>query len=406
MYAEIVSIGEELLSSESETVDTNSVYITRQLGALGIRVLYKTTVGDHEARITETLKAALARVDLVITTGGLGPTVDDMTRQGVAAAFGRGLSLQQPLLDDITEKFRRFGVRMSENNRVQAMLPDGAQPIHNPVGTAPGFIVTEGPKIMMSLPGVPREMKAMMEQTVLPHLQARLGGEVSVQKTRVLRTAGIGESLIDEQIGHLEHLQNPTVGLNAHSGQTDIRITARTTTAEEANALIATVEAEIREKLGEFIYGVDRDPLEGAFMTLLRNVVGRLTLVEIGTDGLLRRRIESQPGASELIHVLSGPALDEISARFGDEGNGLEPRQVAEQIAQSLLQQVAGGLVIVLIARDTRSAVCVRGGDEVRSRGYGYNLSQAAPEWASGWALSMGWHLLKTLEARRADSHP
>lgn len=405
MYAEIVSIGEELLSSESETVDTNSVHITRQLGTLGIRVLYKTTVGDDEVRITETLKAALARVDLVITTGGLGPTVDDMTRQGVAAAFGRGLSLQPPLLDDIVEKFRRFGVRMSENNRVQAILPDGAEPIPNPVGTAPGFIVSEGPKIMMSLPGVPREMKAMMEATVLPYLRERLGREVSVQKTRVLRTAGIGESLIDEQIGHLEHLQNPTVGLNAHSGQTDIRITARAATLDEANALIAQVENEIREKLGDYIYGVDRDPLEAAFVTLLRNVAGHLTLAEIGTDGSLRRRIESQSGASELIHVVNGPDLDALGAQFTDETSGLEPRQIAENIAQALLEKSGGGLVLVVIARDARSAVCVRGGSELRSRGYGYNVSYAAPEWASGWALSMGWHLLHTLDVQRTTPH-
>lgn len=223
-HAEIISIGEELLSSESETLDTNSVYLTQQLGGLGVRVLYKTTVGDDEGRITEVLRIALRRVPIVITTGGLGPTVDDMTRQAVANAIGRGLVFQQALLDEIAAKFARFNARMSPNNRVQAMLPEGAVAIPNPAGTAPGFYVEHDGAIILSLPGVPREMKAMLEQTVLPLLRQRLGAP-RVIKTRILRTAGIGESHIDEQIGHLERLSNPTVGLNAHAGQTDIRIT-------------------------------------------------------------------------------------------------------------------------------------------------------------------------------------
>jgi hypothetical protein len=255
---------------------------------------------------------------------------------------------------------------------------------------------------MMSLPGVPREMKAMMETAVVPFLRLQLGASAGVQKTRVLRTAGIGESLIDEQIGYLEHLENPTVGLNAHSGQTDIRITARTATVEEADALLAQVEAEIREKLGGFIYGVDRDPLETAFIDMLRRTAGKLILAEIGTGGLVRQRIESQPGAVELLQVVNGEALDEVSALFAEDMDGLEPRQIAENVASSLLEKMGGGLIMVLIAREARSAVCVCGGGEVRSRGYGYNVTYAAPEWVSGWALSMGWQLLKALDDRRA----
>ena len=405
MNAEIVSIGEELLSSDSETIDTNSVYITRQLGSLGIRVLYKTTVGDDEQRIIDVLRIALARADVIITTGGLGPTVDDMTRQGVAGAIGRALVFQPALLEEIAAKFARFGVRMSDNNRVQAMLPEGARPIDNPVGTAPGFIVEVGDQVIASVPGVPREMKAMLEQTLMPYLRERLGAAAGVQKTRVLRTAGIGESHIDEQIGHLERLQNPTVGLNAHAGQTDIRITARATTEAEADALIAPVEAEIRARIGGFIYGVDKAPLEAAFLAALRRTVGRVAIAEMGSGstGALRSRIESQPGGAEVLTVIEGDALEDLRARCAQTVIEGDAKALAECAAAALREQTGAGLAIAVVVSDSGSAICVTNGVESRSRGYGYNVNFAAPEWASGWALAMAWRLMAQSEEKPAS---
>jgi nicotinamide-nucleotide amidase len=391
MYAEIVSIGEELLSSESETIDTNSVYITKLLGSIGIRVLYKTTVGDDEARIVAVLKLALARADVVITTGGLGPTVDDMTRQGVAYAVGRELEFRQDLLDDIAAKFKRFGSRMSDNNRIQAMLPQGAIVIDNPVGTAPGYIIEEKEHIILSLPGVPREMYVMMEHTILPYLREKIG-MVGIQKTRILRTAGIGESLIDEQIGHLEKLQNPTVGLNAHAGQTDIRITARTATEAEADTLLSRVELEIRERLGDFIFGTDKDSLERAFIAALQQTGTRLVIAEIGTGGMLRARAESAPGSKALVDVIDADTLQRWRAEFGPE---VAQKAVAEQIAARILGQSGRWLAIATIVEETGTATAVTNGTDTLSRAYAYLTSVGGAEWASGWGMSMAWRLLK-----------
>ena len=390
MYAEIVSIGEELLSSESETIDTNSVYITKQLGSIGIRVLYKTTVGDDEQRITDVLKIALGRADIIITSGGLGPTVDDMTRQGVANAVGRGLEFRQDLLDGIAAKFNRFGSRMTDNNRIQAMIPEGSTVIDNPGGTAPGFTVEHEGRVIMSLPGVPREMKLMMELTVIPYLRER-AGQVRVIKTRIIRTAGIGESMIDDQIGHLEKLTNPTVGLNAHNGQTDIRITARTDTQAEAEALIAQVEGEIREKLGRYIFGIDSDPLEGAFVEALKRAGIRAAIAEIGTGGVLRNRIASYDGGGALIDPVDDGLLAELRTILPEDPDA---KTDAERLAALLRERTGDGLAIVVRAEEKSMAIGVTDGSDMRSRSYGYSLAYGGAEWACGWGLSIGWWLL------------
>src|SRR5262249_47074828 len=211
LRAEIISIGEELLSGDPDLVDTNSIFITKLLRERGLNVMYKSTVGDNLARIAEVFRIALARVDVIIATGGLGPTVDDMTRQGIADAVGVQLEFRQELMDGIEEKFARFGVRMTANNRVQAYVPQGAHALENQVGTAPAFVVEHEGKVIYSLPGVPREMRYLMEHAVVPHMRERFG-ITGVLKTRVLRTAGIGESMLDDKIGEFERMENPVVG--------------------------------------------------------------------------------------------------------------------------------------------------------------------------------------------------
>ncbi|MCE7948991.1 MAG: CinA family nicotinamide mononucleotide deamidase-related protein [Chloroflexi bacterium CFX4] len=391
VHAEIVSIGEELLSSESETLDTNSVYITQQLGSIGVRVLYKSTVGDDEARITDVLRIALRRAQIVITTGGLGPTVDDMTRQAVAAATERTLIFEQALLDEIAEKFARFNARMSANNRIQALLPEGAVVINNPAGTAPGFYVDYDGALILSLPGVPREMKAMMTQTVIPLLRERLGAP-RVIKTRILRTAGIGESHIDEQIGHLERLSNPTVGLNAHAGQTDIRVTARTDTEAEAQALIAAVEAEVRAKLGDHIFGVDKETLEQAFADAVAKAGLRVVVGELYTGSAIQRRLSKAHFPEGSIQY----ADSEVMAVLRDSAEG-DLRAVAEHVAAALCAQYNANAALVVIAEADSSAMAVTNGSETRSRAYFYGTDTTAPDVPSGWAISMGWHLFKRL---------
>ncbi len=387
-HAEIISIGEELLSSESETIDTNSVYLTQQLGGLGVRVLYKTIVGDDEGRITQVLRIAMGRVPIILTTGGLGPTVDDMTRQAVASATGRPLIFQAALLDEIAAKFARFNARMSPNNRMQAMLPEGAVSLPNPAGTAPGFYIEHNGALIISLPGVPREMKAMFEQSVLPLLRERLGAPRAI-KTRVLRTAGIGESHIDEQIGHLERLSNPTVGLNAHAGQTDIRITARAESEAEAEALIAPVEAEIRAKIGEYIFGVGKETLEQALADALVRSGCRAVIGELYTGGIVQRRLSKATFPEGVLYFAEQAALERL--RRDCQG---DLRTVCEQVAAALRAEQGMDVALVVIAEPDSSAMAVTDGERTFSRAYFYGTDVTAPDVPSGWAISMLWRLL------------
>jgi len=290
MHAEIVSTGTELLLGE--IVDTNAAYIARRLRTIGLNLFYKTTVGDNEERMASALKIALGRSDVIITTGGLGPTVDDVTREAVARVTGRELVLDEQLLASIQRHYQRWGRTMSENNRRQAYIPAGAIGIENPVGTAPIFIVEQDGKLIISLPGVPREMKYLLDNTVLPYLREKLGLK-DVIVTRNVRTCAIGESNIDALIGDLERESNPTVGLSAHPSQTDVRVTAKASSEEEARRLIGEMEARVRERLGDVIYGIDEETLEGIVVKLLRDKGLTIALVETNTRGRLVQRLTS-----------------------------------------------------------------------------------------------------------------
>ena len=309
MNAEIVTSGTELLLGE--IVDTNSTYIARALRDAGVNLYYKTSVGDNVERMALVLRQGLERSDVIITTGGLGPTVDDVTREAVALATGRELVLYPECLAAIEAIFARWGRQVGENNRRQAYLPAGAIPIMNPVGTAPGFIVETEKGTIISLPGVPREMQHLMQTAVIPYLKQRLGAQQAVIKAKNLRTVGLGESWIDERIDAQMRLANPTVGLAAHYGIVDIRITARAATAAEAEAMIADVEAQIRKAIGdEGIFGADDDTLEGVTGRLLGRAAVKLALVESATGGEVARLLRSTPEGAAAItasHVVDGP---------------------------------------------------------------------------------------------------
>ncbi len=242
MHAELVMIGTELLLGE--IVDTNANRLALALRNIGTDLYYKTTVGDNERRIVDVLNLALDRSDVIITSGGVGPTVDDITRQAVAAATGRNLVYSNDLERQIAARFRSFGRKMAGNNKRQAYLPEGATPIENPVGTAPCFLSEDisGRGCVIVLPGVPRELEYLVEHSVKPILIERMGG-IKVTRVKVLRTCAVGESNVDRIIGDLMVSASPTVGLAAHIGQTDIRITAKADTEEEVEAQIAEMES-------------------------------------------------------------------------------------------------------------------------------------------------------------------
>ena len=327
MNVEIVTTGTELLLGE--IVDTNAAHIARQLREVGVNLFYKTTVGDNQARLAEVLQHGLIRSDVIIVTGGLGPTVDDITREAVAEATGLSLELHDELVAHLRNMFAAWGRDLTENNLRQANLPLGATIIPNPIGTAVGFIVESAHGAIICLPGVPREMKRMMADHVLPYLQERMGDKAGVIRTRLLHVAGIGESAIDDRIAHLMTSGNPTVGLAAHLGQVDVRIAARAGTAQEAEALIAPVEAEIQEKLGRWIYGIDDETLGGVIARRLRQGAATLALLETNTSGriaaffrepdhdVLRAvlQAETAEAAARQLELHEGLHIDETSAR-------------------------------------------------------------------------------------------
>jgi competence/damage-inducible protein CinA-like protein len=286
--AEIITIGTELLLGE--TVDTNTRYIARALRDKGVDLFRASTVGDNPERIANIIREGMERADIIITTGGLGPTIDDPTREAVALGVGVPMEFQPDLWEQIKERFQRYGRTPSENNKKQAYIPKGAIPVENQVGTAPAFIVEAGNRAIISLPGVPREMEHLLHNKILPYLKARYDLH-GVIKARVLHTSGVGESQIDERIGDLELLTNPTVGLAAHAGQVDVRITAKADTIKKADDLIQKLETELRERLGRWIYGTDEDTLEGAALQNITRHGWTLSVVEAGFNGLFIRRL-------------------------------------------------------------------------------------------------------------------
>src|SRR5688572_753072 len=219
--AEIITIGTEILLGE--IVDTNTRYIARTLRGLGVDLYRTVTIGDNTERIAEVIRHSMSRANIVITTGGLGPTIDDPTREAVARALGVETEFREDLWQQVVDTIARYGRKAAENQKRQAYVPKGSIGLKNPVGTAPCFIVETETNAVISLPGVPHEMEHILHESVIPYLQKRFNLD-EVIKVRVLHCAGLGEGSIDEKIADLETLSNPTVGLAAHTGVVDIRI--------------------------------------------------------------------------------------------------------------------------------------------------------------------------------------
>lgn len=393
--SELISIGTEILLGE--ITDTNSVYLAKTLRDAGINVFYMTSVGDNRQRIAATIRTAMKRSNLVITCGGLGPTVDDMTRQAVADATERGLEFHQGLFDQIAERFKSFRSAMTENNRQQAFLPEGAICIENPVGTAPSFAVEHNGSIVISLPGVPREMKFLMAEKVLPLLSERY--DLGIIKARVLHTAGIGESSLDDLIGRpLLEANNPTVGLAAHNGQVDVRITAKADTLDEANALIETVERELRARVGRYIYGSDAETLEDVVKETLIQYQATIGIVDAGLNSALSGLLGTLVVYND---VYETPEQLRVKLDMTDASL----RQLTEAAAAEIAARGAVSVVIAVVSRpdveespdaSETTVVTVRKGDTVKTRVYGFGArSDLVRTWIKTWALAQAWWLLR-----------
>ena len=296
---EIVTIGTEILLGQ--LVDTNSTHIARTLADGGIDVFAKHSVGDNTARLAAMLGGALERADGVITTGGLGPTVDDLTKDAVAAAVGTTLALHEPSITAIEERLAAFGRKgpLTENNRRQAILPVGGVVMSNAHGTAPGFIALRGDgKFVACMPGVPSEMRAMLADSLVPWLRERFGVRDAIF-TRTLHTIGIPESEVDRRIESLfRDLVNPKIAVLAHTAQVDVKIMAKAADRAAADALIAPIEADLRARIGAGIYGIDDETLAHAIVDRIASRGETLACAESITGGAIADAIVRVPGAS------------------------------------------------------------------------------------------------------------
>ena len=346
---EIVTIGTELLLGEIQ--DTNSRFIARSLRDIGVDLYRLTTVGDNLNRITATLQEALMRADIVITTGGLGPTVDDPTRQAVANVFNVKLAYQEELWQQILERFSHYNRIPTENNKRQAFIPANSVAIPNQVGTAPAFYVELGVKTLISLPGVPREMEYLMNTFVVEYLKQRYDLRDEIILPWVIHTISKGESSIDEIIGEMEILSNPTVGLLAHPGQTDIRVTAKAPSAAEAAAMMEPVLQEIRGRLKNYIYGENETTLEQAVANLLVESGTRVSIIESGTNGeifgkLKQHMPEGQLTGDNVDLVFSGETLNLLMHEYQEQKNAdmvlgvvLSPKDSDSHVQIALLHE-------------------------------------------------------------------
>ena len=297
MNAEIISIGTELLMGE--TVDTNSSYLADELAKIGVDLLWATKVGDHPGRLEEAVRRAWERSDLTLTTGGLGPTSDDLTRESIAAVMGERMEVQDDLLAHLRAQFEGRGIAMPETNVKQATLIPSAEVIPNPLGTAPGWWIERGGRVIAAMPGPPREISRMWESEVAPRLR-RLNPTVAIA-TRTLKTFGVTEGGLDEMLSPLFASENPTLGIYSKRDGIHLRAIARAASDAEARALIAPMEAEIRRVAGYAVWGEDDDTPVSAALGALAARGMSLAVAEGFTGGLLASAILAEDGGADAL---------------------------------------------------------------------------------------------------------
>lgn len=300
MEAEIINIGTELLLGQ--TINTNAATIGQKIASLGINIRYQLVVEDNKERLVECLKTSLERSNIVITTGGLGPTVDDLTVQAIAEVLDNKLVLNQQILSRIKAHFKQRKARMPASNIRQAYVPEKARVIENHIGTAPGLIIKSNSKYIIALPGVPREIEAMMKEVIL--FLKRITREKSIIKSRLIKITGMSESAVNDNLKDL-FTSSPemTIGIYAHPGQIDLRITAKAKNAKEAEQAIMSLEKEIRKRLKEHIFGVDTQTLESVLADLLIQQKKTISVAESCTGGLIANRLTNVPGSSKYFRM-------------------------------------------------------------------------------------------------------
>jgi len=294
MKSEIIAVGTELLLGN--IVNTNAQYLSQKLAEIGIDVYYNLVVGDNMQRLIDTIKTSLCRSDLIITSGGLGPTADDLTKEGISEALGLKLLPDSASIKKIEAIFKSMGRPMTENNIKQGYIPEDAVILENNNGTAPGVLIEKDGKIIIMLPGPPKELYPMFEDKVLPYLRTKVHSTI---KSRMLRVIGVGESAAEDMLKEIINNQtNPTLAPYAKDGEVHLRITAKSDKTEEADRLIDQMEEKVKIILGENIYGHDEESLEEVVLKLLQEKKMTISLAESCTGGLIANRLTDVPGAS------------------------------------------------------------------------------------------------------------
>ena len=339
LTAEIIAIGSELLAPDR--TDTNSLWLTEKLNRLGIEVKLKTIVGDDDARLEEAIKDATRRSRVVITTGGLGPTEDDITRKITARALGRRLLLDEAVLAEIRQRFQSFGVAMPERNSRQAMVIENAEVLPNPNGTAPGMFIDHQGTAIVLLPGPPREMRPMFENHVSSRLAGRAGSLRVVR--RMLRVAGMGESAVDEKIAPIyTQYENPQTTILFSQSEIEIHLTARGRTETEADALLDRLSVQIEERLGNAVFSFAGETMEEVVGLKLSVGGYTVSVAESCTGGLIAQRLTEVPGSSKyFIEGVVAYANDAKTRTLGVEPmllleHGAVSAPVAEAMAEGI----------------------------------------------------------------------
>lgn len=294
MKAEILSCGTELLLGHIS--DTNATFLAQSLSSLGIDLYFVSQVGDNQGRIVETLRRAWERSDLVIMTGGLGPTEDDLARESISALVSETMQVDPQLEAELRAGFSSRNITMPERNIKQATLIPSARVLPNPRGTAPGWFVEKEGRIIVAMPGVPREMYRMWEEEAVPRLAPYIGG--SALFTRLFRVSGLGESTVEERLDDIVHSNNPTVATYAKADAVDVRVTAKADDHVRAVEMVADIEKQIRQVLGQHIFGTDKDTLQSIVGKYLTERHQSLSIMESLTGGLLASTITNNPGSS------------------------------------------------------------------------------------------------------------
>ncbi|MCU0547719.1 MAG: competence/damage-inducible protein A [Leptolyngbya sp. Prado105] len=340
MNAEIISVGTELLLGN--ILNSNAQFLAEQLAGLGIPHYFQTVVGDNPERLKQAIRVASDRANLIIFTGGLGPTPDDLTTETIADFFQTPLVEKPEIIEDIRQKFAQRGRMMTDNNRKQALIPEGAEILHNAVGSAPGMIWQPRPKLtLLTFPGVPTEMKSMWREVAVPYLKSQgWGTEIIVSRT--LRFWGISESALAEKVAPFFDLKNPTVAPYANYGEVKLRVSAKANSEEAAQALITPIEQQLSQIAGIDQYGTDEDSLASVVGDLLNSRNQTLSVAESCTGGGLGQMLTRVSGSSK--YFWGGVISYDNSVK--ENLLGVDPSAIAEQGAVSAIvaEQMAIGV--------------------------------------------------------------